>query len=98
MILKKIKERRLPTAFNQFVKMKLSYLITLIITVAILSPVDGKQNKSLNVFTGIGLERAQLAKIYKYLVKYWTALASIGHATIRAYYDLISHIGTFDLK
>ena len=73
-------------------------LITLIISIGIFFPINEKQIKSLNVFPRVGLERAQLAKIYKYLVKYWTALASIGHGTIRTYCDLISRIGTFDLK
>ena len=52
----------------------------------------------LNDFPGIGLERAQLAKNDKYLAKHWSALASIEYSTIRTYCDLISRIGTFDLK
>ena len=52
-------------------------LITLIISIGIFFPINEKQIKSLNVFPRVGLERAQLAKIYKYLVKYWTALASL---------------------
>ena len=46
----------------------------------------------------MGHDWAQLAKDDKYLVKYWSALASIGHSTIRTYCDLIARIGTFDWK